>query len=101
MSFSSDLTDEKWELIRHHFEFSNGYGNRRTNSIRSVINAILYVLKTGCQWRQLPNDFPKWKTAYSAYMRWYKRGVWEKALDEINGKAGKPSRPMRLSTLKV
>lgn len=97
MSYQSDLTDKEWELIRHHFEFSNGYGNRRKNPIRLVINAILYVVKTGCQWRQLPNDFPNWKSVYSDYMRWCKRGVWEKALDEINQlhrqKKGRNSKP--------
>lgn len=84
MSYPSDLTKNEFELIRHHFEFRNGYGNRRKISIREVINAILYVVKTGCQWRQLPNDFPNWKSVYSNYKRWCEREIWEKALDEIN-----------------
>ena len=97
MSYPSDLSKEEFELIHHHFDYSNGYGNRRKIPLHRVINAILYVVKTGCQWRQLPNDFPNWKSVYSNYMRWCERGVWEKALDEINEfhrkKKGRKAKP--------
>ncbi|MBD3266055.1 transposase [bacterium] len=84
MRYPSDLTDREWERIRHHFEYTNGYGNRRIHSIRETLNAIFYVNKTGCQWRQLPKDFSKWKTVYSYYYRLCKRGTWEKVLDDLN-----------------
>ena len=86
MSYPSDLTDAQWEVVRPNFEYTNGYGNQRKHSIRVMINAILYVVKTGCQWRQLPNDFPYWKSVYSYYRRLCKRGTWEKALDDLNQK---------------
>jgi len=86
MSYPSDLTDEQWELIRSHFEYSNGYGNRRKHAIHDMINAIFYVVKTGCQWRQLPTNFLNWKSVHSYYSRLCKRGIWETALDELNRK---------------
>ena len=86
MGYPSDLTDTQWELIRSHFEYPNGYGNRRKHSMRIMINAILYLVKTGCQWRQLPHDFPHWKSVYSCYARLCQRGIWEKVLDELNRK---------------
>lgn len=84
MNYPSDLTDAQWEAIRPWLEYTNGYGNRRKHSLRVMINAILYLVKTGCQWRQLPHDFPNWKSVYSYYMRLCRRGAWEKILDEIN-----------------
>ena len=51
---------------------------RRPIDRRWVINAILYVNRTGCQWRQLPHDFPKWKTVYTIFWRWRKAGVWQR-----------------------
>ena len=86
MSYPSDFTEEEWEAIRSHFEYDNGYGNRRIHSIRVMINAINYVVKTGCQWRQLPNDFPNWKSVYSYFARLCKKGIWEQALDDLNQK---------------
>ena len=48
-----------------------------------IINAILYQLKNGCQWRDLPVDFPKWQTVYSQFRRWQLDGTWEKVLREL------------------
>ena len=74
------------ETICHLFEYANGYGNRRKYPIRLMLNAIFYLVKTGCQWRQLPKDFPYWKSVYSYYRRLCQQGVWEQALDELNQK---------------
>ena len=60
---ASDLRDEDWERGRHYFEYENGYCNRAIQPRRSLINGILHAVKTGCQWRMLPKDFPPWKTA--------------------------------------
>jgi putative transposase len=45
-------------------------------SLRQVLNAIFYVLKTGCQWRQLPREFPPWTAVYYYYRRWRRDGTW-------------------------
>ncbi len=58
MNYPSDWTDTQWEAIRPWPEYTNGHGNRRQHSLRIMINAILYRVKTGCPWRQLPQDFP-------------------------------------------
>ncbi len=81
--YASDLRDEDWERIRHYFEYENGYGNRAIHTRRSLINGILYVVKTGCQWRMLPKDFPPWKTVYGYFRRQSQLGIWEKMLKEL------------------
>jgi len=82
MSYSSDLRDGDWELIKHHFDTGN-YGNRAIHTRRSLVNGILYVVKTGCQWRMLPKDFPPWKTVYGYFRRLSKLGIWEQVLSDL------------------
>jgi transposase len=52
-------------------------------SRHSIVNGIMYQLKNGCQWRDLPQDFPKWQTVYSQFRRWRKDGTWEGVLTEL------------------
>ena len=82
MSYPSDLTDEQWDLIKDHFKFGR-YGNRSTHDKRKLVNAVFYLTKTGCQWRQLPKDFPFWSTVHSFYFRMKKRGIWEKMMNDL------------------
>jgi putative transposase len=84
MPYPSDLKDREWEKIASYFEPQDTRGRKATHSKRSIVNAILYLVKTGCQWRMLPSDFPPWKTVYGHFSEWSKRGVWEKALDDLN-----------------
>ena len=76
-NYPSNLTDEQWQLIRKLLPKAASTG-RPPIDRRWVINAILYLNRTGCQWRALPNDFPKWKTVYTVFWRWRKAGVWAK-----------------------
>ena len=82
MSYPSDLKDSQWELIKDHFNFGN-YGNRAVYNKRDLVNAIFYLTKTGCQWRQLPNDFPSWKTVNTFYRRMKKKGIWETMMQDL------------------
>lgn len=82
MGYPSDLRDKDWELIEHHFAMGK-YGNRAIHSRRSLVNGILYVVKTGCQWRMLPKDFPPWKTVYGYFRRLSQLGIWEKVLADL------------------
>jgi putative transposase len=76
--YASDLSDEQWELIRPLVEAQVG---RKARVIRrAIVNAILYVARTGCQWRLLPRDFPNWSTVYSCYHRW----AWNGTLDKMH-----------------
>ena len=56
MRYTSDLTDEQWEIIKCHFSA----GNKSKYEKREMVNAVLYLVNTGCQWRNLPKDFPNW-----------------------------------------
>lgn len=79
-TYSSDLTDEQWAILRPFLcrRRRGKAGRPRTVDHRAIINAILYILRTGCQWRMLPHDFPPWGTVASQYYRWRSAGVWEK-----------------------
>jgi putative transposase len=65
-------------LIEEYFYVSNERGGRPLkHSKREILDAIFYVLRTGCQWRYLPHDFPPWKTVYEQFRRWTKQGIFE------------------------
>ena len=82
MGYPSDLSDGQWALIKDHFNTGN-YGKSRKHSQRSLVNAVFYIVKTGCQWRQLPRDYPNYKTVFSFYKRARDRGVWEKIMQAL------------------
>ena len=82
MSYPNDLKDAQWELIKDHFTFGK-YGNRATHDKRHLVNAVFYLTKTGCQWRQLPKDFPPWSTVHTFYHRMKKKGIWERMMKEL------------------
>jgi putative transposase len=66
------------ELDKKEFDPVSKRGNSHKHSKRTIVNAILYVVRGGIQWRLMPNDFPLWQTVYDHFSRWNKRGVWEK-----------------------
>jgi transposase len=80
MGYSTDLTDKQWEMIEPIFRSNKG-ANLAKHPKKVLVNAVLYLVKTGCQWRLLPNDFPPYSTVWSFYRRAVKSGKWEKALD--------------------
>ena len=78
-NYPSDLTDKEWELIESFFPIGNKSGYHK----RSLIDAVFYIEKTGCQWRQLPHDYPPYATVWSFYRRARECGLWEKIMDEL------------------
>ena len=79
MGYPSDLNDTQWNLIKHLFENKDNRGKHlQTEEKRNLVNAVLYINKTGCQWRYLPNDFPHYVTVSSFYHRAKERGIWDK-----------------------
>jgi putative transposase len=74
--YTSDLTDDQWVVLQRVIPVNKGPGRKMSLSLREVLNAIFYVLHTGCQWRDLPGDFPKWQSVYYHYYKWLKRDVW-------------------------
>jgi putative transposase len=82
MSYPSDLSEQQWLLIKDHFMTGN-YGKSRKHNQIDLVNAVFYVIKTGCQWRFLPNEYPPWKTVYSFYKRAKDKGIWEKMMRDL------------------
>jgi len=76
--YSSDLSTKQWNHIKHLFPNENRGKHFQEHSKRILVNAVLYIVKTGCQWRMLPHDYPKWQTVYSFYDRAKADGTWEK-----------------------
>lgn len=80
MRYTSDMSEKQWKMIRRLLK-QKGY--RSIEKRREQINAILYLVKTGCQWRNLPKDFPNWKTVYSFYRRACLSGTWDMLQKEL------------------
>jgi transposase len=76
VGFYTDLSDAAWALVAPHLPPARPGGRPRTTDLRSVVNAILYLLRTGCQWRLMPPCFPPWGTVYHYFRLWARTGVW-------------------------
>ena len=72
----TDLSDLAWALVSPLLPPAGTGGRRRTTDLRAVLDAIFYLLRTGCQWRLLPRDFPAWGTVYHYFRTWKHTGVW-------------------------
>ncbi|WP_443751349.1 IS5 family transposase [Asticcacaulis solisilvae] len=81
--YPSDITDLQWDFIQHLIPRAKSGGRPRTTNVRSVVNAILYQVRTGCQYRQLPNNFPPWQTVYRYFKAWQKKGIVRKISREV------------------
>lgn len=81
--YPSDLTDEQWSLIEPLIPPAKGGGRRRETDMREVVNALLYLNRTGCQWRALPRDFPPWGTVAHYFYSFRDAGVWEAIHDTL------------------
>jgi putative transposase len=76
-SYPSDISDKEWEILEPLIPPEKPGGRPRTTDMREVLDAIWYVLISGCQWRMLPHEFPPWSTVWSYFRIWRKAGVWE------------------------
>ncbi len=82
-SYRTDLTDEQWELLSPLIPPAKPGGRPRTVEMRAVVNAIFYLLVTGCAWELLPHDFPKPKTVYHYFRQWRIEGDWQRIHDKL------------------
>ena len=76
--YASDLTDAEWALIEPHMPAAKRLGRPRETELRAVLDAILYIARTGCQWRMLPKDFPPFTTVQGYFYDWRDDGLFEK-----------------------
>lgn len=100
MDYPSDLTDEQWQVIKRLLPNRCKRGRKPIDRCE-VINAILFVIRTGCQWRALPHDFPKWKTVYTVFWRWRKAGVWQQVHDTLRERVRKSADKTKTPTAAI
>ena len=83
--YPDDLTDEEWTKIAPMLSKNTyrGAGTRPKYPRREMLNAIFYILRTGCRWRDLPHDYPPWKTVYAQFLRWRKKGVFKELHNSV------------------
>ena len=98
VGYPSDVTDEQWAIIAGlNINKRAGAGRPMRLELRAVINAILYILRTGCQWRYLPSQYPNYNSVYYHYHKWCGDGTWEavnSALRErVRQQAGRQAQP--------
>ena len=77
-TYVTDLTDDQWQLIKKLLPAPKPGGRPRTVCLRQTFNAMLYLLTTGCPWRQLPHAYPHWRTVYGYFVRWQHDGTWQR-----------------------
>ena len=95
--YPTDLSDAEWECLCDHLPAPSKRGRPRTHGSRAILNAIFYVLRSGCPWRLLPRDFPPWKSVYDWFRKWRIDGTFERlnaALRErLRARSGRNPRP--------
>ena len=96
--YASDMTDREWSLIEAFMPPPRRLGRPRRTSLREVVNALLYIASTGCQWRMLPKDFPPYSTIQGYFYAWRASGLWGKInhhlvmeARELEGKEASPT----------
>lgn len=82
--YPSDLTDEQWAILGPMLPPPRENVRPREADMREVINAVLYLLRTGCPWRHLPHDLPPYRTVYYYFAKWRRCGVWKKIHDKLH-----------------
>jgi len=99
--YSTDLTDPQWERLQPLLPVKTGKGRNQGVPLREIVNAIFYVLRTGCQWENLPHDFPPYSTVFYHYNKWKKKGIWDQILaglrQQVRLDAGREATPSAAS----
>ncbi len=95
--YPTDLLDRHWDCIKDLVPAAKEGGRPRSLEMRQVINAILYILVTGAQWRMLPKDYPKWQSVYYYFRSWRDDGTWQRIHDtlraQVRRRAGRHKHP--------
>ena len=96
-SYPTDLSDKEWDVIKHLVPNATPGGRPEAYPKREILNAILYLLRSGCSWRMLPHDLPPWRIVYHYFRQWRLDGTWQVMHDLLRGDlrvaAGKHRQP--------
>lgn len=82
-AYTSNLTRDQFEVIEPLLPAAKPGGRPRTTCLWAVLNALFYLVKQGCSWRDLPGDFPAWQTVYTYYRTWVNDGTWDAIHDRL------------------
>ena len=85
-TYPTDLTDEQWRLIKPYLPASKSgtrKGGRPPTDLRQVVNGLMYLARSGCQWRMLPRDFGPWPTVHHYYRLWRREGTLQQLHDAL------------------
>jgi putative transposase len=83
LTYTTDLTDEEWQILKPLLPPEKAGGRPRKYPMREVLNGIQYVLRAGCAWRLMPHDLPQWQTAYQTFRTWRQDGTWGRIHDQL------------------
>ena len=101
-AYPSDLRDEEWSILDPLIPRARKVGRPEKYAKRTILNAIFYLVRSGCAWRMLPNDLPPWKLVWHYFAHWKKQGVWARLNDALRDavrvQAGK-KKPLPLRSL--
>src|ERR671929_926502 len=96
-AYQTDLSDAEWSYIEPHLPTPNAPGRPRVHTLREILDAIFYILRSGCAWRLMPHDLPPWKTVYHYFRLWRVQGLWERVHTALfvsaRGRAGRAPEP--------
>lgn len=84
-AYSTDLSDTEWKVLELLIPGSKPCGRPRTTDIRAMVSAIFYVLRSGCQWRMMPKEYPPHLTVYVYFCDWRLTEIWERIHDKLRG----------------
>ena len=83
LPYTTDLTDEEWQILKPLLPPAKSGGRPRRYPMREVLNGIQYVLRAGCAWRLMPHDLPQWQSAYQTWRAWRRDGTWVRIHDQL------------------
>ena len=100
-TYSSDLTEDQWKIIKDLLPGSKPGGRPRSVCLRGVLNALLYLLMSGCRWDMIPKSYPHWRTVYGYFRAWQDDGTWRRLHNRLRRYArrvaGRKARPTAAS----
>jgi putative transposase len=95
--YPSDLTDAQWKRIEALIPPAKPGGRDRAHAMRDIVDALFYLLRSGCSWRMLPHDLPPWQTVYTYFQQWRDDGTWERLhtrlREQVRTEAGREAQP--------